>query len=342
MATKKKSTGKSLAKDVLAKLGKVGITGVKTEDEAKAKMIEFLQKNEIDDCEDDSFEDLYDMVEAMYDGSEEEMNDIASEKSESAESEDEEEDEDDEEEDEDDDEEEDDDEDDEEEDDEEEDDEEEDDAEEVEKANDKKQKTAVKKATTKAKTTAKAKGEKSKSKRLNPLENAEDAKKYDGLKKVLGEDEFEFNFIANGGVSVKYLGKNSKKVFLSFDSPKVTKEGEILGRVYMSSIRDEDVLQRLFGDEIETKKSWSGNILIIGMPLDELVETLENNWDEFEAVLGTLTKKDEKLGKNRKKMEDDLKQTSKKKATEKKETSAKKESSKKTTAKVKKTASKKK
>ena len=59
---KKKANGKKLDKKMLAKLEEVGITKVTTEEEAKAKMIAFLKKNDIDDCEDDSLEDLYEMV----------------------------------------------------------------------------------------------------------------------------------------------------------------------------------------------------------------------------------------------------------------------------------------
>ena len=365
---KKKSTGTKLTKAELVELEKVGITGVTTKEEAKAKMVEYLSENDIDDCEDDPYDEVLAMVQAIYEDSDDENSDAAAELDEEEEDEaedsDEEED-DDEEEDEDDDEEEDEDEDSDEDDededededdsDEEEDEDDEEEAEEEEKANDKKQKKAVKKTTAKAKKTAQSSGENKPSKRLNPAENADDAAKYDGLKEVLdSKGNFDFNFIANGGVSIKHIGKNSKKVFLSFDSPKVTKEGDIVGRVYMSSVRDEEVLQGLFGEDIETKKSWSGNILIIGMPLEELISTLYENWSEFEAVLGKLTKKDEKLGKNREKMEKDLKSTKKSKATAAKATAkkatakkpaakttaAKTTTAKKTTAKVKKAAKK--
>jgi len=338
---KKKSTGNDLSQEWIDKLQEVGIKGVTSEAEARTKMIEFLQENDIEDVDDDPMDELYLMVEAMYDGSDAELDDASEDDEEEDDVEETDADDSDEDEEEDD----------EEEDDEEEEDEEdeEDDAEEVEKANDKVQKKTVAKAKKQATAKATASGTKKSSKRLNPLENKEHAEKYDGLKDVLNErGDFEFNFIANGGVSIKHLGKNSKKVFLSFDSPKVTKEGEIVGRVYLSSVRDEDVLQGLFGDDIETKKSWSGNILIIGMPLEELVSTLDENWEEFQAVLDKLSKKDEKLGKNRAKLEKDLKaekttkakESAKKTTTVKKATAKKATSTKKTTAKVKRTAKK--
>jgi hypothetical protein len=138
----------------------------------------------------------------------------------------------------------------------------------------------------------------------------------------LGEKEFEFNFISNGGVSVKLLGKNSKKVFLSFDSPKVTKDGDIIGRVYLSSVRDEEVLKTLFGEDIQTKKSWSGNILIVDMNLEDVVSSIKENREAFDDVISKLNKKDEKLGKNREKMEKELKKETSEKATKVKEKKA--------------------
>ncbi len=302
-----------LSKEQVKELAGVGIKGVNTVEEARKKMIEFLNENDIEDVDDDSYEDLFEMVDAMYEDSEQANDDLADEV-EDEDSEDEDEDSDDEDEEED-----------EEEDDEDEDEDEEDEEPapkkkssskknvEVEKKNDKVQKSADKKAKKETTKKEKAKAEPKVSKRLNPLQSEEDAKKFDALKKALGKD-FEYNFIANGGVSVKFLGKNNKKVFMSFDSPKVTKDGEIIGRVYMSSVRDENVLRDLFGEDFEIKKSWSGNMLVMGISLDELVECIKENKDGFDEVVANLSKKDEKLGKNREKMEKDLKSSNAKKA----------------------------
>jgi len=281
MATKVKSKTEKLTTAQVKDLDGVNIKGVKTTEEARKKMIAYLKKQEIDDVEEETYEELYDMVEAIYDDTDEALDAATEELDDEVDDEI---------------------------------DDLEDTAEKEEKANDKVQKkteTTAKKATEKKE---KAKGTKKPSKRLNPLENKEDAARYDELKKVLGAD-FEYNFIANGGVSIKYLGKNSKKVFLSFDSPKVNKEGEVVGRVYLSSVKDEEVLQELFGEDIETKKSWSGNILVIGMSISELASSLKSNKKAFDNVISNLTKKDEKLGKNRAKMEEDLKKENKAKAT---------------------------
>ena len=291
MATVKKVKTEKLTTAQIKDLDGVSIKGVKTVEEARKKMIAYLNKQEIDDVDEETYEALYDMVEAIYDDTDEALDAAVEEVDDEVEEVEDDSDEVDDEVD-----------------------DLEDTAEKEEKENDKVQKkteTTAKKATEKKE---KAKGTKKPSKRLNPLENKDDAARYDELKKVLGAD-FEYNFIANGGVSIKYLGKNSKKVFLSFDSPKVNKEGEVVGRVYLSSVKDEEVLQELFGEDIETKKSWSGNILIIGMSISELASSLKTNKKAFDNVIHNLTKKDEKLGKNRAKMEEDLKKENKAKAT---------------------------
>jgi hypothetical protein len=173
-------------------------------------------------------------------------------------------------------------------------------------------KPAVKKPEPKADKKAPVKkADKKASKRLNPKENKEDAALYDVFKKALSKfGEFEFNFIANGGCSVKYLGKNSTKVFFSFDSPKMT-DGKIVGRVYSSAVKTDEKLAEMFGEDFEIKKDWSGIPIMIDISLDEIIVALKENKEVFEAFLKNLEGKDTKLGKNREKMEEQLKETQK-------------------------------
>ena len=56
----------------LKSLKSIGITGVKTEDEARKKVLAYLKKNDIEDVENESLKDLIEMAEAFYDGTEEE------------------------------------------------------------------------------------------------------------------------------------------------------------------------------------------------------------------------------------------------------------------------------
>lgn len=310
MAKKTKKVEK-LTKAQAKKLSEIGIEAKNMED-ARTQMIEFLAKNDIEDVDEDPFDELYDMCAVMYEDSEEEMDDMVEEEVEEEDEDESDDSDDDSDEDED-------------------EDEEDEDEEPAPKKSKKSKKSPVKKEKPAKKDKKKAdkpakKEKKSRAKRLNPKENKDDAAKYDVLKEALSEmGEFAFNFIANGGVSVKYLGKNASKVFFSFDSPKVAADGTITGRVYLSSVKDEEVIYQLFGDEIEIKKSWSGNLLVTDFSLEDLAQAITDNSEEFEKVLQTLGKKDEKLGKNRDKMEKDLKASKKAKATAKKKAKPAKE-----------------
>ena len=272
-----------LTKDQIKSLAKVGITKVETQEVASEKMIAFLKKQEITGVEDDGFDSLLEMVEAMYEGSEDGNDKLAEEvvadekkssKKKVAVIEEEKE-------------------------------------EEIEEKPKKKSSLPAKKEAAPIKKEAKKDAVKKVSKRLDPLNNEEDAAKFEPLKKALGA-KFEYNFIVNGGITAKYLGKNVKKNFLSIDSPKVV-DGEIVGRVYLSSIRDEKKLRKLFGDDFEIKKSWSNNLLVVDVPLKELISIIKTKKEEFQEIVDSLFKKDEKLGKSRQKMEDDLKKGNSKK-----------------------------
>lgn len=325
-----------------------GIKDVTTREEATEKMVEFLEANEIDDLDNVPFEELVSMTEVMYEGSDDESEDLADE----VEEEDQEEEEEDQE------------------DETEEEDEDLEDEEKEEEEEDNEPKTKVKsktKAKTESKTETKEKTKSSpkrKNRKLDPKNNPEDAKKFDKListiKDQFSDHNFEFNFIANGGLTVKFLGENSKRAFFSFDSPK-NKDGVISARVYFPTIKDEQKIRDLFDNQYEVKPDWSDNILVRDIGLTELVEFFEEKSDELQTLLKNFGAKDSKLGKNRDKMEEELKKgkvekaksikskkseedteekTPKKKAAPKKKTTNKKASSTKTKKTTKKKSSK--
>ncbi len=294
---------KKLSAPQKKKLESIGVKGVKTDEEAKLAMIAFLEKEGIDDNDDETYDDLFDMCEAIYEGSDTENDDLVEEVDEEEleeeledELEDEEEDED-----------------------------ELEDEEEDKKPAKKAPKKAAKKAPKKTAKKEEAEEEveekpvpkKKSKKRINPKENEDDAAKFDGLKEAtenLAPDyDFEFNFIANGGVTVKFLGNNGKRVFYSFDSPKFVKDSEtneISARVYFPSLKEIDKVEKLFSPDYFTiKADWSSNLLVQDVTLSEFTELIksEENSKELGAILKRLGKKDEKLGKNREKMEADLK-----------------------------------
>ena len=198
---------KKLSADLTATLKKLGIKA-KTEEEAHDKLIAILEKNGIEGMEDESLTALIDMADAFLndpDDSEDEVEDEV-EETEDDEVDDTEEEEDDET--------------DSEEveaDDDEEMDElanevEADDAE-AEEAKKSEKKTAEKKS---EKKTAEKKQRKSSKNgvKLNPKMNVEDREALATLREIFSEKDYEFNWIV-GGVTIKYIGKNSKRAVLS-------------------------------------------------------------------------------------------------------------------------------
>ncbi len=276
MATEK------LNKTEIADLQSRGIKGLKTKEEAREKMVEMLAKEGVDVEDDETYDEVYEMWDVMFPVSEAANDALAEEVAEEDEAEEEETEEDEEEKGE--------------------------DFEAEVKKDVKKSKPAKTTAPKATKKQAEKKIKKS-AKRLDPKNNEDDAKRYDALKKVIQalspKDQFDFNFIANGGVTVKYMGDNSKRAFLSFDSPK-TKGDKIYARTYIPSVRSEEVIKDIFGEDYVIKADWSGNFLVHDIEVSELVELIKNDSDKFKDILTTLGKKDEKLGKNRKKMIDDL------------------------------------
>ncbi len=58
----------NLNKTLLSELKSVGITGVKTEDDAKKKLVAFLAENDVDNVEDEDLKSLIEMADAFYEG----------------------------------------------------------------------------------------------------------------------------------------------------------------------------------------------------------------------------------------------------------------------------------
>lgn len=291
---KKSVKSEKLTKAQLNSLSTVGISGAKTAEEARTIMIEYLVKNEIEDCDDDSFEDLFEMVEAIYEDSDEEM-EAAVEEMEAEEIEEDEADE---------------------EDDEDEDDEEIEDEEDEEEIEAKLKKQAKKER--KKNDTVQNKKQKKVKVKFDPKNNPEDAKIFDPIVELFEENgvSVETNILTNKGITVFAKNENSKKVIIAFFGSKFV-DGELIGKVNIPTIKDEDTLAEIFGDDVETKME--GNCRISrDVSFEELLATIKLKWELFEGIVSKLIKKDEKLGKNRKKMEDNLKAEKVAKATKKK------------------------
>ena len=304
---------KKLSADLTATLKKLGIKA-KTEEEAHDKLIAILEKNGIEGMEDESLTALIDMADAFLndpDNSEDEVEDEV-EETEDDEVDDTEEEKDD-----------------------------ETDSEEVEADDDeemdelaneveaddaeaeeaKKEEKKAKKAEKPEKKSEKKTAEKKQRKsgkngvKLNPKVNVEDREALATLREIFPEKDYEFNWIV-GGVTIKYIGKNSKRAVLSVYDLARKDDGTINFTLLFNTMTKEteklDELGLEYAVSNWTKQPFIKNVTpeyakeVIGMLL--------------EIILGFIGKVDKRLGENRKKMEENLKKTEKK-ATKKAEQS---------------------
>ena len=260
-------------------LKSIGITSVKTEDEARKKLLAYLKKNEIEDVEDEPLKDLIEMAEAFYDGDAEAEEDeteeeevpapkkkaapapVAKKKAVVVEED------------------------------------EEEDMEELAKESKKKVAAApVKKAVAKKEVASDKVA-------FDPKTNDADAKVlHKAFGKHFPKGEFEYKFLAGGGVTIFHVGKNSKKAVVSFDNIK-SRASELTGNLYLNSA------SRIAHDEIPCDSdlhfAWSKTSFVKNVKISEVDEILTDELVTF--LMSKVAKLDVKLGKNRDKMEANLK-----------------------------------
>lgn len=252
-----------LSKKEIADLEKVGVKGAKTEGDARKKLLKILSDNDIEDVDDETTKDLIEMAEAFYEGEvEEEEEELEEEESEE---------------------------------------ELEEISDEVEEKHNKKQAKTVKavnkankgKAAIPAKTTAKP-AVKKKAVKI-------DTEIYVPLHKSFPEDKFEYNYLAKGGVSIKFIGKNSKKVVMTYDNLSHV-EAEVTGDVFfLKGIPKLDS----FLEGQDTSKSWSGRTFVKKLTIKQIAKLITKEFKE--AIMSKVDKSDKTLGANRDKMESGLK-----------------------------------
>ena len=309
--------------DQLAKqLKKLGIKNVKTEDEAREKLLAILEKNGIEGMEDEDTESLIDMAESF-------IEDDDDEDTETAEAEDTEDDADD---DEDEDEEladeaeEDEDEDDEDEKpakksakkadkkpaksakkskDEDEDEDDEDDDEDEKPA-----KKSAKKDDKKAKKPAAKKQSSSRGVKLYPQKQEADRSYFKPLHKIFPPKEFDYAWVSTSGVNIRNNGGNSKRSLALIENCTVKqKDGKevVTCNLYFPILNGKTECLDEAG--IDYKPCWNGAPMIKEITLEEAVEIIEEVLDELVKLAGKI---DKRLGDNRKKMEASLKKNEKK------------------------------
>ena len=182
----------------------------------------------------------------------------------------------------------------------------------------KKESAPKKKAETAKKTTTAKKTSSKRGRKIDPKNNEDDRKELiSAFSKLFPEDTYTYAFVING-VSVKYIGKNSKRGVFLFDNLTRHEDGTITGNLYLNTMTKEtDKLDEL---GIDYQLCWTKAPFIKALSTEEANEVLEKVYD---IITSFVNKVDKRLGDNRKKMEESLEKTSKK-AT-KKATTAKKE-----------------
>ena len=295
---------KKIDAETTARLAALGIKKVKTEDEAREKLLKLLEENDIDGMEDEPTDSLFDMVESMLlgdgdtpDSDDDEEDDRSEDEREADELAEEVEDDDDEEEEGDDDEE-----------------DEVDDDEEEEKPEKKvPAKKEVKKETKKEDKKPATKKIGKRGLKLDPKKNEDDRKAFKFLEKFFPKDKYEYCWIVMNGVTIKYKGSNSNRAVLSLETCSKKEDGTITCNVYFLTFTKS--LNTFDEAGIEYSVCWNGSPCMKGVSFDELAEVLETLQPEMVKVV---EKVDKRLGENRKKMEDSLKKTTKKDAPKKK------------------------
>ena len=303
---------KKLSADLAANLNKLGIKA-KTEEEAHEKLIAILEKNGIEGMEDESLTALIDMADAFLNDSEDDDTEEEVEETEDDEDDDTEEEEDDDTEEEEDD------------DTEEEveamdelaneveaDDAEAEEAKKEEKKEEKKAKKAEKPEKKSEKKTTEKKQRKSKNGvKLNPKTNVEDREALATLREIFPEKDYEFNWI-EGGVTIKHIGKNSKRAVLSVYDLARKDDGTVIFTLLFNTMTKEVEKLEELGLEYSVS-NWTKQPFIKNVTPEYAKEVIGML---LETILGFVGKLDKRLGENRKKMEENLKKNEKKSKTQ--------------------------
>lgn len=321
---------KKLSDQLVKRMKTIGIKGVKTEDEARKKLLSFLEKQGIEGMEEEDTDSLIEMAESFGDEdevmneAEQEAEDLAEEAEEEEEEEDEEEeseeptDDDDEEE------------------------EESDESEEDEEPEEEpapKSKKATKKEVKKEEKKPAAKKRKSSSVKLNPKKNEEDRKYFKVFSKLFPESDYNYAWLSTNGVNIKNKGKNSNRSLVLIENCTLReRDGKevITCNLYFSILNHrEEILKE---KDIDFENCWNGSPMIKNLTFDETLETIEEVYDH---IIGLVNKVDKKLGENRKKMEESLEKTTKKEVKKEVKKETKKEAEKTAKKETKKSATKK-
>ena len=158
--------------------------------------------------------------------------------------------------------------------------------------------------------------------RLKPQTNPEHL---DLLRKALSKffPEKEFQYVAvSQGISIKFGGANSHPVAIMFENV-YSKDGDFATtNVVLNTFRSQASQDKLADDGVDFVPTWNNLPWLKGIAWSEAMEIVKTYLPDIKSAVSTA---DNRLGKNREKMEADLKATGKKAAPAPKKAPAKAE-----------------
>lgn len=147
--------------------------------------------------------------------------------------------------------------------------------------------------------------------RLKPQTNPDDLEMLrKALSKFFPEKEFQYVTVSQG-ISIKFGGANSHPVAIMFENV-YAKEGELATtNVVLNTFRSQASQDKLADDGVDFVPTWNNLPWLKGISWSDAMEIVKTYLPDIKSAVSTA---DTRLGKNREKMEADLKATGKKTA----------------------------
>ena len=147
--------------------------------------------------------------------------------------------------------------------------------------------------------------------RLKPQTNPDDLEMLrKALSKYFPEKEFQYVTVSQG-ISIKFGGANSHPVAIMFENV-YAKEGELATtNVVLNTFRSQASQDKLADDGVDFVPTWNNLPWLKGITWSDAMEIVKTYLPDIKSAVSTA---DTRLGKNREKMEADLKATGKKTA----------------------------
>lgn len=147
--------------------------------------------------------------------------------------------------------------------------------------------------------------------RLKPQTNPDDLEMLrKALSKFFPEKEFQYVTVSQG-ISIKFGGANSHPVAIMFENV-YAKEGELATtNVVLNTFRSQASQDKLADDGVDFVPTWNNLPWLKGISWSDAMEIVKTYLPDIKSAVLTA---DTRLGKNREKMEADLKATGKKAA----------------------------